>query len=189
MDTASPASDDEYEPESDKVTESTLFPDLSLFETTGESEEEPEPEILSPWAHIKIGTFQAHLEAVLRKREMKGLGKYGINSVSSALLINLVNECFGFNGWSSQILECRIDTQDFDEEKTAYSMTQTADIRVTLQDGTYVEAAGHGEARNLPLKHVCFGTSRKMACTDGLRNAFLRFPDLLAGKGSIKIES
>lgn len=174
--------------ESDAVTESVLFPDLSLFEENENSDEDLEPEILTPWAKIKIGTFQARLEKVLQKREMKGLGKYGISSVSSALLINMVNESFGFNGWSSQILQCRIDTQDFDEEKETFSMSQTADVRITLQDGTVVEAMGHGEARNLPLKHICFGTSRKMACTDGLRNAFLRFPDLLNCKGSIKFE-
>ncbi|OBA21417.1 dsRNA-binding domain-like protein, partial [Metschnikowia bicuspidata var. bicuspidata NRRL YB-4993] len=156
-----------------------LFPSLSLFEETSDCESGPEPHFLSPWAKTKIGTFQARLELVLRKRELRGVGKYGISSVSSALLINMVNESFGFNGWLSQILDCHIASQNFDDEKNEYSMVQTATVRIVLDDGTEVEAKGNGEVRGLPSKYQCLGTSRKMACTDGLRNAFLKFPDLL----------
>lgn len=177
------------EGDTETVTESVLFPDLALFEEPGEIDDIPEPHVLSPWAKTKIGTFQARLETVLKKRDMRGMGKYGMASVSSALLINMVNECFGFNGWLSQILFCQITAQDFDEENKTFSMTQVATMRVTLQDGTEVDATGQGEAKNLPLKNACLGTSRKMACTDGLRNAFLQFPDLLRCESSIKIEA
>ncbi|KAM9909779.1 hypothetical protein OXX69_005105 [Metschnikowia pulcherrima] len=98
------------EGDAETVTESVLFPDLALFEEPGEIDDIHEPHVLSPWAKTKIGTFQARLETVLKKRDMRGMGKYGMASVSSALLINMVNECFGFNGWSSRPCESRFRT-------------------------------------------------------------------------------
>lgn len=158
---------------------SVLFPDLSEFEG-GEEPSEPEgPPPLSAWAKAKIGTFQSRLETAISVRESKGQMKYGSSSVPTALLVNLVNESFGFNGWSSLVVSTLTVHENFDEEKSQYSMRQRAMVRITLRDGTYIDAEGVGDTMNLPHKHMCHGTTKKMAVTNGLRQAIFKFADLL----------
>lgn len=164
----------------DEIVESELFPDISQFEDCNEDESHSAPQPITPWAKVKIGTFRARLEATLLNRESKGINRYGTASILSSYLIGLVNESFGFNGWSSLIVECGVLAEEFDEEKQVFSMKQHALVRVTLQDGTVVDGQGFGESKNAPHKYQCLATSRKMAITNGLRKAILRFTDLLA---------
>lgn len=157
--------------------ETVLFPDLAEFEPVSDSlDEEERP--LSSWAKVKIGTFQARLEHYIAARESKGLLKYGTASIPTSLLMQLVNVSFGFNGWSLSIVDCVCVLELLEGDR--YSMAQRATVRITLQDGTCVEAEGVGEATNMPHKYMCHGTSKKMAITNGLRKGFLKFADLLA---------
>lgn len=157
--------------EEDHVVSLVLFPDLSFFDEP-DGPAEPEGPVLSPWAKTKIGTFQARLEAVLQRR---GQRKHNSHvPISSSLLVLLANESFGFNGWSSQIVAYDCISELSDETSTRFSMKQSAVVRVTLQDGTAVEALGTGEATNFPNKHLCLTKSRGQAVLDGLRSAILQ---------------
>ena len=59
-------------------------------------------------------------------------------------IINLANEVFGFNGWSSSIVSLNTDFVDFIEASGKYNVGVTAIVRVTLRDGTFHEDVGYG---------------------------------------------
>jgi DNA repair and recombination protein RAD52 len=59
-------------------------------------------------------------------------------------VINLANEVFGFNGWSSSIVSLTTDFIDFIEASGKYNVGVTAIVRVTLRDGTFHEDIGYG---------------------------------------------
>jgi DNA repair and recombination protein RAD52 len=59
-------------------------------------------------------------------------------------IINLANEVFGYNGWSSTIVSLNTDFIDFIEASGRYNVGVTAIVRVTLRDGTFHEDIGYG---------------------------------------------
>jgi DNA repair and recombination protein RAD52 len=67
-------------------------------------------------------------------------------------IINLANEVFGFNGWSSSIVSLTTDFIDFSEESRRYSIGVTAIVRVTLRDGVFHEDIGYGMLENSKSK-------------------------------------
>ena len=66
-------------------------------------------------------------------------------------MINLANEVFGFNGWSSSLVNVTTDFVDR-SESGRYNVGVTAIIRVTLREGVYHEDIGYGTADNSPSK-------------------------------------
>ncbi|WPK25208.1 hypothetical protein PUMCH_002512 [Australozyma saopauloensis] len=166
---------------SEQETESILFPDISLFEESedeGELDQQPQ---ISAWAKSKIGTFQSRLEALKASNDHKQRRSRG-RKILTRLLVSLVNEAFGFNGWSSSILDCCSVADDFNTEQETYSIEQRATVRITFQDGTFVDAEGKGYSLDCKQRAVGYSTSKKMAVTDGLRNAIMLFPDLLSNQ-------
>lgn len=161
----------------DGVMSSVLFPDLSMFEVESE-DEEIETEALSPWALSKIGTFQYRLEELIRYRELKRGKTVFVWQIATSVILRLANDVFGFNGWSSSLLECVTVEHDFDEENSEYSMKHHAHVEVKLQDGSISRAVGVGVSRKMPHKYMCLQYSKKMAVTNGLRNAILNFTDM-----------
>jgi DNA repair and recombination protein RAD52 len=67
-------------------------------------------------------------------------------------IINLANEVFGFNGWSSAIVNLTVDFIDFAEDSRRYTVGVTAVIRVTLRDGAFHEDVGYGMLENSKSK-------------------------------------
>ena len=63
-------------------------------------------------------------------------------------IINLANEVFGFNGWSSSIVSIVTDFVDYSEESRRFNVGVTAIVRVTLRDGAYHEDVGYGMLEN-----------------------------------------
>lgn len=63
-------------------------------------------------------------------------------------IINLANEIFGFNGWSSSVKSMMTDFVDYNQETKRYSVGVTAIIRVTLRDGAWHEDVGYGMLEN-----------------------------------------
>ena len=63
-------------------------------------------------------------------------------------IINLANEVFGFNGWSSSIVSIVTDFVDYSEESKRFNVGVTAIVRVTLRDGAYHEDVGYGALEN-----------------------------------------
>lgn len=164
--------------ENDEIVESVLFPDLSQFL----DHEEVAAETFTPvskWAMAKIGTFQARLEALNRDRDQRVRNRRHKPRLQMVKIIQAANLSFGFNGWSSQIVSCQVVEKAFDEENSSNSLSQRAEIRITLRDGTELFGSGIGECHNLPLKSTCYEESRKKAVTEGLRSAFLNMHKLL----------
>jgi DNA repair and recombination protein RAD52 len=79
-------------------------------------------------------------------------------------IINLANEVFGFNGWSSNVISLTTDFIDFNEETRRYTIGVTAIMRVTLRDGVFHEDVGYGmlensKSKGQALDKVCCRTS------------------------------
>lgn len=157
-------------------TETILFPNLSIFEES-EGEEELTHCHVSTWAKIKIGTLQSRLEIIKARQDRRHSGRD--KQLLPRLLVSLTNEVFGFNGWSSRVLDCFCVSDNFNQDAKTYSVEHRAIVSITFQDGTTVEGEGTGISSNCNQRAVCFSRSKKVAVTEGLRNAILKFPSLL----------
>jgi DNA repair and recombination protein RAD52 len=67
-------------------------------------------------------------------------------------IINLANEIFGFNGWSSSVVNLNVDFIDQSEESKRFTVGVTAIVRVTLRDGVFHEDIGYGMLENAKSK-------------------------------------
>jgi DNA repair and recombination protein RAD52 len=117
-------------------------------------------------------------------------------------IINLANEVFGFNGWSSNIVSIVTDFVDYSEESKRVNVGVTAIVRVTLRDGTYHEDVGYGTLENgkskgaaldkvswrhllsAGIERACrcippFFQCKKEAITDALKRTLRNFGNLL----------
>lgn len=92
--------------------------------------------------------------------------------------INLANDTFGFNGWSTEI---RTLTVDYCDELPGgrYSVGVSSTVRVTLKDGTYHEDVGFGHIENAKMKYMAFDKCRKEATTDGIKRTLRQFGNAL----------
>ncbi|RXW22034.1 hypothetical protein EST38_g3807 [Candolleomyces aberdarensis] len=94
-------------------------------------------------------------------------------------MINLANEVFGFNGWSSSVVKLTTDFIDCSEASGRYSISVTALIRVTLSDGVFHEDVGSGMIENATSKGLALDKCKKDAVSDGLKRALRKFGNLL----------
>ncbi|KAJ1330253.1 hypothetical protein BSLG_009568 [Batrachochytrium salamandrivorans] len=79
--------------------------------------------------------------------------------------INLANDIFGFDGWSSSVIDQTVDF--LDNENGKYSLGVSAIVRVTLKDGTFHEDVGYGSIENSRSKIAAFEKQRPL-CEDDL---------------------
>ncbi len=77
-------------------------------------------------------------------------------------IINLANEVFGFNGWSSSIVNLTTDFIDLNEETKRFTIGVTAVIRVTLRDGVFHEDVGYGMLENSKSKGAALDKVRRL---------------------------
>ncbi|PFH50628.1 hypothetical protein AMATHDRAFT_60766 [Amanita thiersii Skay4041] len=94
-------------------------------------------------------------------------------------IINLANEVFGFNGWSSRVVSITTDYLDYHESTQRFNAGVTAVVRVTLRDGTHHEDAGFGAADNVKSKSAALDKCKKEAVTDSLKRALRSFGNIL----------
>ncbi|KAI8917958.1 hypothetical protein BC831DRAFT_406854 [Entophlyctis helioformis] len=87
--------------------------------------------------------------------------------------INLANDIFGFDGWSTAIIDQTVDFLDNDNGK--YSLGVSAIVRVTLRDGTFHEDVGYGSIENSRSKVAAFEKAKKEAITDALKRSLRAF--------------
>lgn len=93
-------------------------------------------------------------------------------------VINIANEIFGFNGWSSSILALDTDFIDTDSQGR-HTVGVTARVRVTLRDGAYHEDCGYGSMSNSRDKAAALEKCKKEAVTDALKRALRSFGNVL----------
>ncbi|KAH8108510.1 Rad52/22 double-strand break repair protein [Phellopilus nigrolimitatus] len=94
-------------------------------------------------------------------------------------VINLANEVFGFNGWSSSVVNMNTDYIDYSEETRRFTVGVSAVIRVTLRDGIFHEDVGYGMLENSRSKGAALDKCKKEAVTDGVKRALRNFGNLL----------
>ncbi|KAH9936018.1 hypothetical protein B0H21DRAFT_825553 [Amylocystis lapponica] len=94
-------------------------------------------------------------------------------------IINLANEVFGFNGWSSTVVSLTTDFIDQNEESKRFTVGVTAIIRITLRDGAFHEDIGYGMLENSKSKGAALDKCKKEAVTDGVKRALRNFGNLL----------
>ena len=92
--------------------------------------------------------------------------------------VNLANEVFGFNGWSSTVKETTVDFVDV-HSNGKIDLGIAVIVRVTLKDGTFHEDVGFGHVENAKTKYAAFEKGRKSAVTDGMKRALKNFGNLL----------
>lgn len=71
-------------------------------------------------------------------------------------IINLANEVFGFNGWSTAVVNVTCDFADYDPNTQRHTIGIAAIVRVTLRDGVYHEDIGYGMMENSKSKAAAF---------------------------------
>ncbi|KAI9067878.1 hypothetical protein FKP32DRAFT_1562891 [Trametes sanguinea] len=94
-------------------------------------------------------------------------------------IINLANEVFGFNGWSSNVVSITTDFVDYSEESRRYNVGVTAIVRVTLRDGAFHEDVGYGLLENSKSKGAALDKCKKEAVTDAVKRTLRNFGNLL----------
>ncbi|CAG8455559.1 uncharacterized protein OCT59_017481 [Rhizophagus irregularis] len=93
--------------------------------------------------------------------------------------MNLANDVFGFNGWSSSIVDITVDFVDCNHDTGKFSIGVAVTCRVTLKDGTFHEDIGYGSCDNLKSKAGAFEKAKKEAATDALKRALRMFGNLM----------
>ena len=143
--------------------------------------EEVKPRI-SEYTAKEIATLQSRLEKQLGPEYISsraGPGGQKVHYVAAEKCIQLANEVFGFNGWSSQIMDIQVDFVDEIPPTMKVSLGLSVIVRVTLRDGTFHEDIGYGQIENCKSKAAAFEKAKKEGTTDGLKRALKNFGNVL----------
>lgn len=145
----------------------------------------------------KIASMQVKLNQKLGPEfvsQRAGPGGQKLSYAEGWKVINLANEVFGFNGWSSSIVSLTVDFMD--EKNGKFDLGVTAIVRVTLRDGTYHEDTGYGHMENAKQKgpalekvrfnrprlttaNILLYQAKKEAVTDGTKRALRNFGNVM----------
>nr|WJN25031.1 DNA repair and recombination protein [Farysia itapuensis] len=131
----------------------------------------------------RIATLQAKLNQrlgpeYLSQRPGPGGGKK-LTYIEGWKLVDLANEVFGFNGWSTTIVRLDVDFLDSSPDGSRHSAGVSCVVRVTLRDGAFHEDIGYGSADNARQKHAALEKCKKEAVTDATKRALKNFGKLL----------
>lgn len=143
--------------------------------------EEVKPRI-SEYTAQEIATLQSRLEKQLGPEYISsraGPSGQKIHYIAAEKCIQLANEVFGFNGWSSEIKDLQVDFVDENPTTGKVSLGLSVVVRVTLRDGTFHEDIGYGHMENSKGKAAAFEKAKKEGTTDGLKRALRNFGNVL----------
>ena len=127
-----------------------------------QAEEKKQP--ISEYTAQEIATLQSRLDKQLGPEYISsrpGAGGQKVHYLAAEKVINLANEIFGFNGWSSSIQNIQIDFVDEHPETRKITLGLSVIVRVTLKDGTYHEDVGYGTIENAKGKAQAFEKAKK----------------------------
>ena len=148
--------------------------------TTNPFEEvKPQPTL---YTASEIATLQSRLDKQLGPEYISarpGASGQKVHYLAGEKVINLANEVFGFNGWSSSIQNIQIDFVDEHAQTGKISMGLSVIVRVTLKDGSYHEDIGYGHIENCKGKAAAFAKAKKEGTTDALKRALRTFGKVL----------
>lgn len=142
-----------------------LDDDSAVFDT-------PKQEgIKTAWAAVKLGTLQARLDLL----HPRGSGvKF---QLSNNKVMNVANEIFGFEGWSTRLLNVTIDEVKVENER--YTIIASSTVQLVLKDGTTYTTYGTGRAQNLPEKGRAFRTAKMMSVTSAVKKSIMEVSTLV----------
>lgn len=107
-----------------------------------------------------------------------GPGGRQLPYVSVGDAVNIANEMFGHDGWSSEIRNSTVTNSERSEDgRGTWSVSATAVVRVTLAEqagGSFREGLGCGSVKS-PDKPQAFENAQKEAASDGLKRALSLF--------------
>jgi DNA repair and recombination protein RAD52 len=148
--------------------------------------------IINPFEEVRprVSEYTAQEIATLQSRLEKQLGPEYISSragpsgqkvhyLAAEKCIQLANEVFGFNGWSSQIMDVQVDFVDEHPQTLKITLGLSVIVRVTLKDGTFHEDIGYGHIENCKGKAAAFEKAKKEGTTDALKRALKNFGNVL----------
>lgn len=139
-----------------------------------------------PQIHIREYSLeeQSKIEPLLQKKlhhslisHRPGPGGTKAAYLEGNVVINLANSILGFNGWSFQIKELKIEHKERNGTGDYYVVSSCL-VRVILKDGTFREDIGFGDIKN-KLLGPAIENSKKGAITDGLKRALRLFGNSL----------
>ncbi|KAI1332794.1 hypothetical protein F5Y16DRAFT_407416 [Xylariaceae sp. FL0255] len=137
---------------------------------------------ISEYTAAQIATLQSRLEKQLGPEYISsraGPGGQKVHYIAADKCINLANEVFGFNGWSTSIQNIQVDFVDENPQTLKISLGLSMIVRVTLKDGTFHEDIGYGHIENCKGKAAAFEKSKKEAKTDALKRVLRNFGNVL----------
>lgn len=137
---------------------------------------------MSDFTAQEIATLQSRLDKQLGPEYIStrpGAGGGKVHYLAAEKVINLANEVFGFNGWSSGIQNVQIDFVDENPQNGKITLGLSTIVRVSLKDGTYHEDIGYGHIENCKGKAAAFEKAKKEAATDALKRALRTFGNVL----------
>lgn len=143
------------------------------------TEERP---VISSYTAAEIATLQSRLERQLGPEYISsrtGPSGQKVHYLAAEKCIQLANEVFGFNGWSSSIRELQVDFVDENPTTGKISLGLSVIVRVTLRDGMFHEDIGYGHMENCKGKAAAFEKAKKEGTTDGLKRALRNFGNVL----------
>ncbi|TKX21384.1 DNA repair and recombination protein rhm52 [Elsinoe australis] len=140
------------------------------------------PKRISEYTATEIATLSARLDKQLGPEYIstrQGQGGGRVHYIAGEKVINLANEVFGFNGWSSSIQQVQVDFVDENPNSGKVDLGLSVIVRITLKDGTYHEDIGYGRIENCKGKGIAFEKAKKEGATDGLKRALRNFGKVL----------
>jgi DNA repair and recombination protein RAD52 len=127
-------------------------------------------------------TLQSRLQKQLGPEYISsraGPGGQKVWYLAAEKCIQLANDVFGFNGWSSQIMDVTVDYFDENSQTMKANIGISVIVRVTLKDGTFHEDIGYGHMENAKSKAAAFEKAKKEGTTDALKRALRNFGNVL----------
>ncbi|OQD85295.1 hypothetical protein PENANT_c010G10159 [Penicillium antarcticum] len=143
--------------------------------------EEPQRRI-NEYTAQEIATLQSRLDKKLGPEYISarpGAAGQKVHYLAADKCINLANEVFGFNGWSSSIQTIQIDFVEENPNTGKISLGLSVIMRVTLRDGTFHEDIGYGHIENCKGKAAAFEKAKKEGTTDSLKRTLRTFGNVL----------
>lgn len=140
------------------------------------------PPAISQYTAQEIATLQNRLNKRLGPEFVSarpGASGSKVHYLAADKVINLANEVFGFNGWSSAIQNIQVDFVDENAQNGRISLGLSVTMRITLKDGTFHEDIGYGQIENCRGKAAAFEKAKKEGTTDALKRTLRTFGNVL----------
>ena len=131
-----------------------------------------------PFDETRSARIQAALEERLSPEEIStrdGQGGQKVCYVEAWRMIDKAQRIFGFDGWSSTVLNMAKEFEEKNASTSRFSVGYTCMVRVTLMDGTFHDDVGFGSTVNEKDRGKGIENARKEAVSDGMKRALRHF--------------